>query len=355
MWRSPPDPETGSRTARYGATKREAVEAGKKYLAQPSVRSKPVTTSKTLDEGAGTFLVAAEGRLRPATISQYRTMLKAHILPRRGQLPVHRLTRDHVESLYQELRAEGVSTRTLQAVHIALRQVVKHAIDQGWVDEARDPMAKVKRPGGSRQARVKDTTVPHWTTDELKALLVKSREVLPARHALLVETLAGTGVRIAEALGLKFRDHNARTKALRVERTWTKDREVAPVKSDASRRTIALTPELSEAIAAEKKSRKAKPDDFIFASEGESGLPLDQNHVRNRVLRKVIEAAQVPHHGAHAFRHTHATLLIERGTSPKVVQLRLGHVDVATTLSTYGHATSAMQDAAVIAYSDLLM
>jgi len=326
---------------------------GKKYLGQPAVKSKPVAESRTLEDVVASFLKSGRDRLRPATLAQYQSLLRTHVVPRRGQLPVDRLKRDHVEGLYEEIRSAGSKVRTLQAIHIALRQVVKHAIDQEWIHEDSDPMAKVRRPGGSRAARVKDTTVPHWTVDELNALRLKSREVLPARHALLVEVLAGTGVRIAEALGLRFRDHNARAKTLRVDRTWTKAREIAPVKSEASRRTIALTEKLSEAIATEKRARKGKPEEFIFVAEG-SAEPLDQDNVRNRVLRSVIEAAQVPHHGAHAFRHTHATLLIEAGTSPRVVQLRLGHADVATTLSTYGYATPAMQDAAVSALSGIL-
>lgn len=49
----------------------------------------------------------------------------------------------------------------------------------------------------------------------------------------------------------------------------------------------------------------------------------------------------------HSLRHTHATILIENGVSPKVVQVRLGHRNIETTLQTYIHNTDNMEDAAI--------
>jgi integrase len=228
MWQGPPDPETGKRPCRYGATKKEAREKGRTFLAQPATKWRRATSETSLEEATQSFIEAAEDRLRPATLGQYRTLLATHVLPRRGQLPVARMKRDHVESLYRELRDSGASLRTIQATHTALRQVIKHALDQGWIDEERDPMTKVRRPGGSKQARVKNIAVPHWTAEELSRILHTARETLDRTHKLLVETLAGTGCRIGEALGLRFRDHTHRANTLKIERSWTKAREVAP-------------------------------------------------------------------------------------------------------------------------------
>ena len=49
----------------------------------------------------------------------------------------------------------------------------------------------------------------------------------------------------------------------------------------------------------------------------------------------------------HSLRHTHATILIENGISPKTVQTRLGHKRIETTLQTYVHTTEAMENSAV--------
>lgn len=46
-------------------------------------------------------------------------------------------------------------------------------------------------------------------------------------------------------------------------------------------------------------------------------------------------------------RHTHATLLVERGEHPKIDQERLGHSTITTTMNIYSHVTPTMQKSAV--------
>ena len=60
-----------------------------------------------------------------------------------------------------------------------------------------------------------------------------------------------------------------------------------------------------------------------------------------------MEKNNLPHIRLHDTRHSNATALIQAGVSPKVVQARLGHSDVSTTLNIYTHVTAAMnKDAA---------
>ena len=49
----------------------------------------------------------------------------------------------------------------------------------------------------------------------------------------------------------------------------------------------------------------------------------------------------------HGARHSHATLLLKAGTHPKVVQERLGHASVMTTLDLYSHTVPGLQEQAV--------
>ena len=39
----------------------------------------------------------------------------------------------------------------------------------------------------------------------------------------------------------------------------------------------------------------------------------------------------------HRYRHTYASMLLEQGVNPKIVQKLLGHRDVSTTLGVYTH------------------
>ena len=48
----------------------------------------------------------------------------------------------------------------------------------------------------------------------------------------------------------------------------------------------------------------------------------------------------------HGLRHSHAAILIAQGEHPKVIQERLGHASIKTTLDTYGHLFDGMDEAA---------
>ena len=66
-----------------------------------------------------------------------------------------------------------------------------------------------------------------------------------------------------------------------------------------------------------------------------------------RVTRAQIDLEELPRVTLKGLRHTHATLLLELGEHPKVVQERLGHSTITTTMNIYSHVTPTMQKAAV--------
>ncbi len=78
--------------------------------------------------------------------------------------------------------------------------------------------------------------------------------------------------------------------------------------------------------------------------------------VSKMFTRRVSKARQVldglPALTLHGMRHTHASLLLEAGVSPKVVQERLGHSTITTTMDTYAHVTPTMQRAAADRFAD---
>lgn len=55
----------------------------------------------------------------------------------------------------------------------------------------------------------------------------------------------------------------------------------------------------------------------------------------------------------HDLRHTHATLMLEAGISPKIIQERLGHVNINTTLNVYSHVTKDMEDNSIEIFENI--
>ncbi len=61
-------------------------------------------------------------------------------------------------------------------------------------------------------------------------------------------------------------------------------------------------------------------------------------------FKRFLKKAELPDIRFHDLRHTAATLMLQQGTHPKVVQERMGHSDISLTLNTYSHVLPGMQD-----------
>lgn len=56
--------------------------------------------------------------------------------------------------------------------------------------------------------------------------------------------------------------------------------------------------------------------------------------------------------GFHDLHHTHATVMLQQGVHPKIVQERLRHATIAVTLDTYSHLLPGMQEAAPLRFEE---
>jgi integrase len=75
------------------------------------------------------------------------------------------------------------------------------------------------------------------------------------------------------------------------------------------------------------------------------GSRLKPDAVSATFLRSV-ESSDVERITLQGLRHTWATLALEKGFHPRVVQERLGHSTIAITLGIYSHVTPTLHDEA---------
>jgi len=131
--------------------------------------------------------------------------------------------------------------------------------------------------------------------------------------------------------------------------------------SKKSRRLIALSPSnlliLEEHRKAQENIRESlrlppiTENDLVFSHwNGGPLLPDSVTHVWVKLVRKCgLNGIRL-----HDARHTHATIMLKQGIHPKIVQERLGHSTISTTLDTYSHVAPGLQQAAAIAFDDIL-
>jgi integrase len=136
---------------------------------------------------------------------------------------------------------------------------------------------------------------------------------------------------------------------------------LAKPKTRQSRRQIALSPKVVEALRAHRRRQAAERAclgnawvdlDLVFpGADGEFMWP--STLVRNSFGRLLVRAG-VPHIRFHDLRHIAATLLLARGVNVQVVSEMLGHAHVTITLSIYGHVLPHMQEQAAATMDGLL-
>ena len=92
-------------------------------------------------------------------------------------------------------------------------------------------------------------------------------------------------------------------------------------------------------------------DDLVFAHD--DGSPLFPNSV-SRAWTMLASNVGIKLIRFHDARHTHASLLLKQGAHPRVVQERLGHSTIATTLDVYSHVTPGLQEAVAVRFDEAM-
>jgi len=305
----------------------------------------PAITSLTLQSYSESWLQSYGEFLKPATLKAYRESLRNHILPSLGTFPLRSIRRPAVIEFVAELKKKGLSVNSMRLVHATLRVILNNAIDDGVL--AANPAQKL---GKLLKRTTPGANVTPLTAEELTVFLTTIREKFPAWYALFL-TLARTGLRLGEALGLQWQDINFDSRFIEVRRTVGAGRIGSP-KSGKSR-TVDMSRQLSGVLhehlknrsdeAAEKGWNEFPP--WVFCNS--IGTVMNADNLRGRIFYPAVQLAGLRKFRIHDLRHTFATLLIQNGESLAYIRDQLGHHSIQVTVDIYGHLARGGNRAAV--------
>jgi integrase len=131
-------------------------------------------------------------------------------------------------------------------------------------------------------------------------------------------------------------------------------------KSASGRRLIAIGPTTLEKLQEHKDRQDIERQgyteewqtlDLMFTRP--KGSPIGPRDLF-RKFKSIISSAGLPNIRFHDLRHTAATLMLQCGVHPKVVQERLGHSSISLTLDLYSHVLPVMQIEAANKIDELL-
>jgi integrase len=307
----------------------------------------PGPVSLTVGAYLESWLGDIEDTIRRSTFDQYRIITHKHLIPEIGGVKIARLQRSHIRKLYRDKRASGLSSRTVEYIHVTLNKALKAAVHD--VPIPKNPASGVKLP----QKDAKETKA--LTPEQASALLSAARQT---RHEALITVALHTGLRRGELLGLTWADVDLSTPALRVERSMDTDGSTYLPKREASKRTLRLTPAALAALKAHRARQLEarlqagdswQDNDLVFPNT--KGKPMNPGNFYRRDFQPLLSRAGLGDEGFtfHSLRHTFATTLAANGVHPSTAQRMLGHSDIRMTLAIYTHATDDMQDAATAA------
>jgi integrase len=171
-------------------------------------------------------------------------------------------------------------------------------------------------------------------------------ERIPEHYRPCVRFLYGTGCRWGEMVALQVQDVNLPNVRLRRALKWNPSgpRTVGATKTRKSNRTVVVGDVMLDDLEAACRGKKGA--DLVFTAP--KGGQLLHRTFWSRVWLPAVSHL-TPRPRPHDMRHSHASILLGAGVPIHVVQARLGHEKISTTVDTYSHLLPDAQVAAAAA------
>jgi integrase len=280
-----------------------------------------VTYGATFREQLAWFLNHSMNRKRnpvkPATIQSWQSCADKWLNPNLGDIPLASVNNSTVKELVAKMHAAGLSPKSIGNYVGLVKLVVGSAVDKDgeelfprkWNHEFIDlPIV-----GKQRQ--------PTFSSDTMTAIAEKAYGPERVLYALL----AGSGLRIGEALGLEIKHLSDDCLTITVEQScWGAD--VQTPKTPNCFRQIDISSELAKLL---KTYVAARQTGFLFTNK--VGKPLSQTNLLRRSLHPILEELKVPMAGFHAMRRFRTTLLRKHRAPEDLIRFWLGHAEKSVT------------------------
>jgi integrase len=310
------DPTTGARRRKWHSgydRKKDAQQALAELVTDVHKGAYVEPTKETFGQYLERWLPAIRGTVRANTYEAYRSAVDVHLVPGLGTIPLRQLDRATFSTFYGELSRTGrtdgkggLSPRSVRAIHVTAHKALRDAVKDNLL--VRNPTDDAAVP-----AKVRSAT-PSWTAEQVGTFLasVKGQRLYP-----VLLTLATTGMRRSEVLGLRWADVDLEAGTLAVRQVVSLDKYkpfLAEPKTDRSRRVVALDPGTVKVLKSHKTAQKEErmaagpawqETGLVFAREDGSIL---HPQTLSGSFERAVKAAGLPPIGIHGLRHSHASL-----------------------------------------------
>lgn len=293
------------------------------------------------------FLVEHKNTVKSGTYATTVRYAKLHILPKIANKRIDSFTVLDCQKLVNQWAEYFNSAKYPKGI---TQQVFDYAIKMNIITD--NPMRKVKLP--KRKEMINEVN-KFYNTEELKHFFDCVKDYGNMKYLAFFRLLAFTGMRKGEALALNWADIDFQKKQVHITKGVVLDENELPMisttKTKKSVRTVSLDDE-SLAILRKWKIEQAKElmsiginslnkHQLLFTYDANK---LYRPSYSNCWLEQIINKYNLKKITMHGFRHSHCSLLFEMKTPIQVVQERLGHSNIKTTMDIYTHVTEKQRD-----------
>jgi integrase len=381
----PPDPVTHKRrqlVRGYRGTRKQAQQALRKLVGEVET-GKHSALRTTVAELCAEWVKMKRKKWSPTTAARAEDVLRIHVLPTLGALPLAKLDSYKIDRLYDDLLASGLAPPTVRKVHSVLHAALQQAVKWRWLATNPADTDFVSPP----EVPAPEVTVP--SVEQVHRLMAAAEAHNPD-VGCFARLAAATGARRGELCGLRWSDFefhddeayvdggansnsSENAGSMLIARAVVRDDDqpgrvtVRQPKTEQSVRRLKLDPATVLDVVAQMERVAARAagagvslvdDPYLFGSgyvytagNLRAGVRLDGGvpwHplYPTKVWQRIRATAGLPQVQMRTLRHFTATQLLGAGVDIKTVQRRLGHARAAVTLDTYGRAMPGTDGAA---------
>ena len=352
--------------SKYFKTKAEASAALRAVTASIDAGTYTEPGKMTLGKWLDIWLKEyVEGKVKPLTVKQYRSMVETHIKPALiSSIKLSDLKPLHIQQFYNDLAEENISgtvgqhekralsPKTIKNIAGILSKALSTAEEQEIIK--RNPTAK------ARTARVEKKEISPLNSEQIKLFL---REVENDQFAPILKLILFTGLRENEAIGLTWDsvDLEKNTLTINKQLLYRPQEEKGYILAETKNskvRVISIPKSVTDILKAQSKKQKEERlaagiawKGWASAEERKKGLVFTMPDGGNIIpvtlykhYKRIAEKIGAPDSRVHDLRHTYAVTSLATGTDISTVQHSLGHATASFTLDVYCNATDNMKE-----------
>lgn len=297
-----------------------------------------------------------------ATIVRYQSIYNNHII-RIGDCIIGELTKQDLQEFITKLITDyNLSNDYVKSIYNFLLVLWNYADDNKYLSE--NIISKVKPPKDYRS--VQDIKI--YTLDEVKMIWNRIKDTNNAAAFMLAFKL---GLRAGEIYGLRWSDFDFNNNTVNICRQLQNEKKCwcfTTLKTPTSYRKIKFDNELKQYLINLKNTQNEcikfygssyKTNKILDkTTKTETGVEISDlvnikpngemlNTNSCKVITRIVKSEFNIDFKMHNLRHTHATMLLEKGINPKYITDRLGHSKMEFTLKLYTHITRSMDEQAI--------